>query len=253
MLFTKKEFWFGLIAGLALSAGLRQRRQTGLTQSRLDNYYRKRAGFYNLTDYIYLGQFPRITMRKTLIDMVELRPGMRVLDMACGAGANFPYIIEKIGASGTLVGTDYSQDMLDSAHRQFVQERGWDNIQLVQADAAEMQFDQPFDVVICTLGLAVIPRHELAMDRAWAALKTDGIFGIADLKESSRWYTLPIRFISDVMDVFIIADSTRRTWEWLEEHGVNYQFRDLFHGYLFSATAHKPVADQIAANGKKTS
>jgi hypothetical protein len=55
------------------------------------------------------------------------------------------------------------------------------------------------------------------------------------------------------MDVFIIADSTRRTWEWLEEHGVNYQFRDLFHGYLFSATAHKPVADQIAANGKKTS
>ncbi len=240
MAISIRQILFGMVAGLALGTVLRQRRQTGLTQTRLDEYYRKRAGFYNLTDYLYLGEFPRITMRKTLIDMVDLKPGMRVLDVACGAGANFPYIIEKIGATGTLVGTDYSQDMLDSAHKQFVQEKGWTNIQLVQADAAEMQFDEPFDVVICTLGLAVIPRHERAMERAWDAVKPGGVFGIADLKESTRWYTLPLRFISDVMDVFIIADSTRRTWEWLEEHGTDYQFRDLFHGYLFSATARKP-------------
>jgi ubiquinone/menaquinone biosynthesis C-methylase UbiE len=103
-----------------------------------------------------------------------------------------------------------------------------------------MKFDEPFDVVICTLGLAVIPRHEMAIDRAWEALKPGGLFGIADLKESDRWYTLPLRFISDVMDVFIIADSTRRTWEWLQAHSENYQFRDLFHGYLFAATGRKP-------------
>lgn len=240
MAISIRQILFGMIAGLALGTVLRQRRQTGLTQTRLDEYYRKRAGFYNLTDYLYLGEFPRITMRKTLIDMVDLKPGMRVLDVACGAGANFPYIIEKIGATGTLVGTDYSQDMLDSAHKQFVEEKGWTNIQLVQSDAAEMQFDEPFDVVICTLGLAVIPRHERAMERAWEAVKPGGVFGIADLKESTRWYTLPLRFISDVMDVFIIADSTRRTWQWLEEHGTDYQFCDLFHGYLFSATARKP-------------
>lgn len=239
MFFTKKNFWLGIVAGLALGNILRQRRHSGLTQTRLDEYYRKRASFYNLTDYLYLGQFPRVVMRETLIEMVDLKPGMRVLDVACGAGANFPYIIEKIGATGTLVGTDYSQDMLDSAQKQFVQEKGWENIELVQADAAEMHFDEPFDVIICTLGLAVIPRHEMAIDRIWEALKPGGIFGIADLKESTRWYTLPVRFISDVMDVFIIADSTRRTWEWLESHGTNYQFRDLFHGYFFSATARK--------------
>lgn len=239
MFFTKRDFWFGIIAGLALGGILRQRRHTGLTQTRLDEYYRKRASFYNLTDYLYLGEFPRITMRKTLIEMVDFKPGMRVLDVACGAGANFPYVIEKIGPTGTLVGTDYSQDMLDSAHKQYVVDKGWKNIQLVQNDAAEMHFDEPFDVVICTLGLAVIPRHEMAMERAWEALKPGGIFGVADLKESTRWYTLPIRFISDVMDVFIIADSTRRSWEWLEAQGTNYQFRDLFHGYFFSATARK--------------
>lgn len=241
---NKKEFWLGLVAGLALSSVLRERRHTGLTQERLDAYYHKRASFYNKTDYLYLGQFPRVTMRETLIEMVDLKPGMRVLDFACGAGANFPYIIDKIGPTGTLVATDYSQDMLDSAHQEFVVERGWTNIELVQSDAAEMHFDEPFDVVICTLGLAVIPRHELAMERAWELIKPGGIFGIADLKESDRWYTLPLRFISDVMDVFIIADSTRRAWEWLEaSDGENYQFRDLFHGYLYAATIRKPQAE----------
>jgi demethylmenaquinone methyltransferase/2-methoxy-6-polyprenyl-1,4-benzoquinol methylase len=247
----KRQFWFGLVAGLAVGAVLRQRRQTGLTQTRLDDYYRKRASFYNMTDYLYLGQFPRITMRETVMDMLQLKPGMRVLDFACGAGANFPYIMERIGSTGKLVATDYSQDMLDSAHTQFVVGKGWRNIELVQADAAEMQFDEPFDAVLCTLGLAVIPRYEKAIDRAWAALKPGGIFAVGDLKESTRWYTLPIRFVTDLMDVMIIADSTRRPWEWMQANGENYQFRDLFHGYFYAATVRKPAVTiaKISQNG----
>jgi len=235
-----RKFLFGLLAGLALSAVLRQRRQTGLTQTRLDAYYRQRASFYNLTDYLYLGSFPRIEMRETVIQMMDLKPGMRVLDVACGAGANFPYIMEKIGTTGQLVGTDYSQDMLDSAQTQFVLGKGWTNITLVQGDAAQMHFDEPFDAVICTLGFAVIPDWETAMQRAYGAVKSGGIFGVGDLKESDLWYTLPIRFITDIMDVVIIADSTRKAWEKLATFEGNYQFQDLFHGYLYAATLRKP-------------
>jgi ubiquinone/menaquinone biosynthesis C-methylase UbiE len=238
----KRSFWVGVLAGLMLGAVVRQRRTTGLTQERLNAYYHKRASFYNLTDYLYLGQFPRITMRQTLLDMAQLQPGMRVLDFACGAGANFPYIMERIGPTGTLVATDYSQDMLDSAHQQFVVGRGWRNIHLVQADAAEMEFDAPFDAVLCTLGLAVIPRYELAMQRAWAALKPGGVFGVGDLRESTRWYTLPIRWITDFTDMFIIADSTRQPWRWLENQGEQYRYQDLFHGFFYAATVRKPPA-----------
>jgi demethylmenaquinone methyltransferase/2-methoxy-6-polyprenyl-1,4-benzoquinol methylase len=241
MFFMKRNFWLGVVAGLAMGAVLRQRRYTGLTQNRLDEYYRKRAAFYNLTDYLYLGGFPRIAMREKMFEMIQLKPGMRVLDYACGAGANFPYIIERIGATGQLVATDYSQDMLDSAATQFVQGRGWQNIELVQADAAQMTFAEPFDVVLCTLGLAVIPNWEQAMERAWAALKPGGIFAVADLRESTRWYTLPIRFLTDLMDVMIIADSTRRPWEWMEKQGIEYRHEEVFHGYLYAATVKKPL------------
>jgi ubiquinone/menaquinone biosynthesis C-methylase UbiE len=247
---ARRHFLLGVLAGLALGAVLRQRRQTGVTQDRLQRYYQRRASFYNLTDYLYLGSFPRIEMRKKLIEMVGLKPGMRVLDMACGAGANFPYIIEKIGAAGQLVGVDYSREMLDSAHMQFVLGRGWQNITLIQSDAAEFRTEEPFDVVICTLGLAVIPRWEAAMQRAIEALKPGGIFGIADLKESDRWYTLPLRFLSEVMDVAIVADSTRRAWERLEALGEDFKFVELFHGYLYAATVRKPLAVKAYANGR---
>jgi demethylmenaquinone methyltransferase/2-methoxy-6-polyprenyl-1,4-benzoquinol methylase len=193
-----------------------------------------------MTDYLFLGQFPRITMRKTLIEMMDLKPGDTVLDFACGAGANFPYIMEKIGPTGKLIATDYSQDMLDAARDQIVTPNGWTNVELVQGDAAQMHFDQEFDVVMVTLGLAVIPGWETAMERAWSMLKPGGVFGVADLSESDRWYTQPIRWLTDFIDAAIIADSSRRPWEWMETHGKNYQREEIFHGYFYAATVRKP-------------
>jgi len=238
-----RQFWFGILCGLILGGVVRQRKIAGLTQSRLDNYYRQRAKVYRYTDYLYLGQFPRITMRTTLMEMAGLQPGHRVLDFACGSGANFPYIMERIGSEGQLTGTDYSQEMLDAAHEQQVEANGWKNVTLVQGDAAEMDFDRPFDAVICTLGMAVIPRYEQALERAWSLVKPGGVLGIADLAESKRWYTLPIRFLTDLIDVAIIADSSRSVPvnEWLaRQGGDSYRYEEIFHGYFYAATIRKP-------------
>lgn len=239
-----RQFWYGLLTGLILGGVVRQRKRSGVIQSRLNAYYHRRARNYNLTDYLFLGSFPRIEMRKELVALVDLKPGDHVLDFACGAGANFPYIMERIGPSGKLVATDFSQDMLDAAREQVIKPKGWQNVDLFQSDAAEMDFDQQFDKVICTLGLAVIPRYHLAMERAWAMLKPGGIFGIGDLSESTRWYTLPIRFLTDFIDLAIIADSSRRPWEWLAAHGQDYQRKELFHGYFYVASCRKPAIEE---------
>lgn len=239
MIFNRR-FWFGVMVGMAAGAFIRQRKVTGVTQERLDEYYRQRARNYHLTDYLFLGQFPRITMRQTLMDMADLKPGQHVLDFACGTGSNFPFIMERIGPAGRLVASDYSPDMLEMA-AELVKEKGWDNVELVQADAAQMHFDEQFDLVMTTLGLAVIPGWEVAMERAWTFVKPGGLFGTADIKESERWYTQPIRFVTDLIDMAIIADSSRRPWEKLAiMPGVDYQYREIFHGYFYAATLRKP-------------
>ncbi len=231
-----RSFFFGLAAGLVIASFARRAKTQGITQDRLDDYYHRRAQNYHLTDNWIQ---PRVTMRKKLIELADLKPGDHVLDFACGTGANFPYIMEKIGPTGRLIGTDYSQDMLREAG-ELVKRYGWQNVELVQADAAQMQFAEQFDAVLCTMGLAVIPGYQEAMQRGWEHLKSGGVFAVGDIMESQRWYTRPFAFLTDFIDAFIIADSSRRPWEWMAANGKDYQHAEVFHGYFYAATVRKP-------------
>ena len=47
-------------------------------------------------------------MRLRTIDRLALRPGDRVLDVACGTGLSFPWLREAVGAGGEVVGIDIS-------------------------------------------------------------------------------------------------------------------------------------------------
>lgn len=236
----KYGFWLGLAAGLGVASALRTLNQRGLTQERLTDYYRRRAANYNATDQLQLlGRYPRIEMRQATMRLADLQPGDKVLDFACGAGANFPYILDRIGPTGKLVGVDYSQEMLDAAQK-VVNAHGWTNVELVQSDAATMQPGTDFDVVLSTLGLVVIPRYEQAMQRAWEALKPGGKYVIADLCESELWYAAPLAFIMNVLGVFIITDTSRRPWEWLQSRAEGYVREPLFHGFFYAAVGRKP-------------
>jgi ubiquinone/menaquinone biosynthesis C-methylase UbiE len=50
--------------------------------------------------------------RTRAIELLGLRPGARVLDLACGTGVNFVLIEQRIGTSGSLVGVDLTPAML---------------------------------------------------------------------------------------------------------------------------------------------
>src|SRR5215510_15283435 len=49
----------------------------------------------------------------TLIDMAGIKPGMRVLDLACGAGSQTLQVAERIGPDGRVVASDISTTMLE--------------------------------------------------------------------------------------------------------------------------------------------
>ena len=49
----------------------------------------------------------------TLIDMAGIRPGMRVLDLACGAGSQTIQTAKRVGRNGSIVASDISATMLE--------------------------------------------------------------------------------------------------------------------------------------------
>ena len=85
-----------------------------------------------LYDYAFIGEGTRA--RKVTIRQLRLEPGQTVLDLACGTGRNFKYIVKAIGPSGMLIGTDYSEGMLAQARRK-IEKSQWSNVQLLHADA----------------------------------------------------------------------------------------------------------------------
>lgn len=122
------------------------------------------------------------TLRRKAVQAMGVGPGARVLEVACGSGRNFPYLEAILGPSGTLVGFDFSREMLAAA-RGLAVRRGWHNIELVQGDAAVLAVPGgPFDGVVSVLGMSAIPDHVRALERCREVLRPGGVLSVCDAR-----------------------------------------------------------------------
>lgn len=114
--------------------------------------------------------FKLLNLRKKVVSKLNLKPDDKVLDIACGTGLNFKHIEKLIGKKGKITGVDYTRGMLKSAEK-LIKSNNYNNIKLIQADAARLKLNQKFDAVISTLGFSSIPAHKAALKIAVNSLK----------------------------------------------------------------------------------
>lgn len=211
------------------------------SDQRIEDYYQRRAEDYHNTDnkVNLLGYKPRIALRQRTIEHANLQPGDRVLDIGCGTGANFPFILERIGKTGSLVGVDFSQPMLDVGQA-IIDREGWQNVQLMQADAAQLDVGETFDVVLSVMAMVVIPDWVGALEKAYAHVRPGGMLVIADLGESQRRGMSLVNPIMRGVDRLLITDTRRHPWERIAPHLEDYQRSDLLLGYMYVASGRKP-------------
>jgi SAM-dependent methyltransferase len=100
-----------------------------------------------------------IPLIKTAVDELQLKPGDRVIVFCCGTGREFPFIQERIGPEGEILGVDWSDGMLERARRR-IADKGWTNVKLIKGDVTALPDSMvemaSFDAGICTLGLSII-------------------------------------------------------------------------------------------------
>ena len=70
-----------------------------------------------------------------------------MLDVGCGTGLCLPMLQDKVGPTGTIVGIDASEQMLQVAADR-VTAHGWDNVRLVAAPAERAPIDGPADAAL---------------------------------------------------------------------------------------------------------
>ena len=107
-----------------------------------------------------------------LIETAAVRPGQRVLDVACGTGVVARLAVERVGPDGAVAGLDVTPGMLAVARATTPSDVA---IDWHEASAEAMPLaDETFDVVLCQMGLQFIPNKLAALREMRRVLDAGG-------------------------------------------------------------------------------
>jgi len=172
--------------------------------ARMESFYSGQASAYD--------DFRRRLLkgREQLWRAIEEPPGAVWCDMGGGTGANVEFFGDRLDQLNKVYVVDLSPSLLEVASQRF-QQRGWGNVQVVEADATTFRPPEGLvDVVTFSYSLTMIPDWFAAIDNACAMLRPGGLIGVVDFYVSRKypqdglkrhgWFTRsfwPIWFASD--------------------------------------------------------
>jgi len=144
----------------------------------MDRIYRRQRYIYDITRKYYLFG------RDRLISRLDLKPGARLIEVGCGTARNLVRIAERC-PQASLYGLDASAEMLISAERSLAHAGLSGKVKLVQAYAEALSpalfgESEPFDAVVFSYALSMIPDWKQALRSAIAALAPDGTLQVVD-------------------------------------------------------------------------
>lgn len=128
-------------------------------------------------------------LRRRAVEALSLDPGDTVVEFGCGTGANFSFLREAVGPTGTVVGVDFTPGMVARAARRADR---WENVHVVRGDATRPPIRgaadgsaAPPDAVFASFlsGMLATPGDAV---ESWAALLAPGgRLGLLDLARST--------------------------------------------------------------------
>jgi len=111
---------------------------------------------------------------EAILEAAHLRPGMRVLDLACGVGDPALSIAAEVAPSGRVTATDLGPGMMSLAE-ELARKKGLTNIEFREASAESLPFpDASYDVLTCRFGIMFFPDLPKALRECFRVLKPGG-------------------------------------------------------------------------------
>jgi ubiquinone/menaquinone biosynthesis C-methylase UbiE len=132
---------------------------------------------------------------KHALNLLDVNPGDRVLEVACGTGTLLPEVAGLVGPRGTVTGVDQSAEMLAIARRRVIDHQ-LDTVDLIQGDAEDLEHVplSTYDRALSVFGFMYFPNPLTALRRLRAVLKPGGRVAICvwGMPEAVPGLTLPM-------------------------------------------------------------
>ncbi len=171
--------------------------------------------------------------RQESVSVLELSKGMTVLDIACGTGFNFPYLVEAVGERGRIVAIDIAPGMLKRAKKR-VRKNGWQNFEFIQGDVSRIQLPNA-NAATAFWCMVSIPEHRRALENIASSLVSDGKLAVLDFKPIEGFLGPLLNPISRWLFRFTHQDINRKPWRDMEALLANVQLRERRVGGLLSS------------------
>jgi SAM-dependent methyltransferase len=127
------------------------------------------------------------TATRMIFAQAGIRPGMRVLDLGCGAGDASFVAADLVGPGGSVVGVDRSPGALARARLRAAQ-RGLDWVRFVEGDLQDPAPGGPFDAIVERLVLMWVPDPAALLRQQARALRPGGLVVPIEVDVSTmRW------------------------------------------------------------------
>lgn len=121
-----------------------------------------------------------VAWRRAAVKAVDIKPGMRLLDLACGTGDVIAEIKKQV-SDVTIIGGDFSLNMLKIAKKKI------SDVPFSAADAHNLPFkDNTFDRITIAFGFRNVTDKEKGLKEFYRIMKKDGRLCILEFSQSEN-------------------------------------------------------------------
>src|SRR5918994_89945 len=126
-------------------------------------------------------------LSQRLVELAEIKPGQRVLDIATGIGEPSITAAKVVGTGGHVFATDISRQMLAIAKERATFLRLQDIIEFKETDAENLDLaNSSFDAALCRWGLMLFPDLDTVIGKIYSSLVSGGRFAAAVWADATK-------------------------------------------------------------------
>lgn len=116
-----------------------------------------------------------VAWRNYTMKQMNIQPGQTALDVACGTADWTIALAQAVGKQGSVIGLDFSQNMLDVGVYKVAQKGLTDVVKLVHGDAMQLPYDDnTFDFVTIGFALRNVPDIQTVLNEMTRVVKPGG-------------------------------------------------------------------------------